>query len=88
MEFSYQQLLVDVRRYKYRWDEGFSVLRTTRHQLSWEDARAMERLAERVSGDMGINWTMAMRGILYSATARNKLRQGVFTEIVGCQISD
>jgi len=87
MEMTYQQLLADVRRYKYLCDEGFNLQLARRHQLSWGDARAMEQLAERVAGDVGINWTVAMRGILCSAIARNLLHRGLLTGLVGCPAS-
>jgi len=87
MTLSYPQLLADVFRYRYLCDEGFSVELNRQYQMSWEDARAMERLAERIVSDTGMNWTLAMRGILYSVTTRNVLRRGVFAGIVACPAS-
>jgi hypothetical protein len=86
MELSYQELITDIRYFKYLCDEGFNLQTSKQRSLSWQDARALERLADRIVEDTGMDWALVMRGILYSAEVRNLIKHGFLTGIASSSV--
>lgn len=81
MQVSYEELLVDVVRYKSMCDEGLQAKPQSLSSLPELEKDSLELLAERVAADIGIGKRTALRGVVYAACKRRMFHEGFFSQI-------
>lgn len=82
MGLSYEEVLVDVVRYKYLCDEGFLSSSTPQRKLPCEGNGFFRHLAECITADTGINGQMVRRGLVHAALQRGRLDPAFFEAVV------
>jgi hypothetical protein len=82
MGLSYEEVLVDVVRYKYLCDEGFISHQTPQRAAPCLKDGFFRHLAECIAADTGMDAEMARCGLLHAALQRNRLDSAFFEAVV------
>ena len=82
MGLSYEEVLVDVVRYKYLCDEGFISGRTHRPAAACVDDGFFRHLADCMAADTGMDKDVIERGLVHAALQRGRLNSAFFEAVV------
>ena len=82
MGLAYQEVLVDVVRYKYLCDEGFISPPTPQARLPILTDGYFRHLVHCISEDTGVSCDLAERGLFHAALQHGRLDQGFFEDVV------
>lgn len=83
MGLSYEEVLVDVVRYRYLCDEGFLSPSTPQQNLlACEENGFFRHLVECIIADTGINTKIVRRGLVHAALQRGRLDTAFFEAVV------
>jgi hypothetical protein len=82
MALSYQEVLVDVVRYKYLCDEGFVTLPPTPVRLPCQEDAYFRHLVQCLVSDTGMDPTVAERGLIHAAFQHGRPNSAFFQAVV------
>jgi hypothetical protein len=82
MGLSYEEILVDVVRYKYLCNEGFISSDTTPLTAPCLDDGFFRHLVECISTDTGMPREMVERGLVHAALQRHRIDSAFFEAVV------
>lgn len=82
MSSAYDEVLVDVVRYKYLCDEGFIVPSEQPRQHHFQENGYFRHLKECISADTGMSEELAERGLIHAALQRGRLDPAFFEAVV------
>ena len=82
MGLSYEEVLVDVVRYKYLCDEGFIPMPAHQPTLSCQADGYFRHLAECIVEDTGMHRSLAERGLIHAALQHGRLDASFFEAVV------
>ncbi|MCU0772177.1 MAG: hypothetical protein MUE94_10490 [Verrucomicrobia bacterium] len=79
---SYEEVLVDVVRYKYLCDEGFVTPPTPQARLRCQEDGYFQHLVQCIATDTGMAPAIAERGLVHAALQRGRLDSKFFEAVV------
>lgn len=82
MALSYEEVLVDVVRYKYLCDEGFITLPGVQARLSCQEDGFFRHLVQCIASDTGIDPSIAERGLIHAALQHGRVDSAFFEAVV------
>ena len=82
MGLAYEEVLVDVVRYKYLCDEGFITPSPLRRRLLCQDDGFFRHLVDCITTDTTMDAETAERGLVHAALQRNRLDSAFFEAVV------
>ena len=82
MVVSYEEVLVDVVRFKYLCDEGFISPTVPQRALPHHDDGFFRHLVECITADTGIRRELVERGLVHAALQRGRLDAAFFEAVV------
>jgi len=82
MGLSYEEVLVDVVRYKYLCDEGFISAATPQLTDSAAEDGFFRHLAECITADTGMDRAIVERGLVHAARQRARFDSAFFEAVV------
>jgi hypothetical protein len=82
MASAYEEVLVDVVRYKYLCDEGFISPSVKPRRLRCQDDGFFRHLVECIAADTAMDPELAERGLVHAALQRGRLDSAFFEAVV------
>lgn len=82
MPLSYEEVLVDVVRYKYLCDEGFIASPAQPLNLPCQEDGFFRHLAECITTDTGMSPDLVERGLVHAALQHGRLDAAFFETVV------
>lgn len=82
MGLSYEEVLVDVVRFKYLCDEGFITVSTSKRTFPHQNDGFFRHLVECMMADTGIRREIVERGLIHAALHRGRLDAAFYEAVV------
>lgn len=82
MGVSYEEVIVDVVRYKYLCDEGFVVPSSSPLNLACQGNGFYRHLVDCIEADTGIKRAIVERGLVHAAMQHGALNEAFFEAVV------